>query len=45
MTSPKGGRALAAAIAGSAYAEIPDAGHMMMIEQPDRTLDVMAGAL
>lgn len=45
MTSPKGGRALAAAIAGCAYAEIPDAGHMMMIEQPDRTLDAMVGAL
>lgn len=44
MTSSKGGRALAAAIAGCRFAEIPEAGHMMMIEQPDATLDAIAGA-
>jgi pimeloyl-ACP methyl ester carboxylesterase len=43
MAPPKGGRALAAAIPGARHVEIAEAGHMMMIEQPDRTLDAMMG--
>ncbi len=45
MTPPRGGRALAAAIPGARFAEIPACGHMMTIEQPDRTLDAMKEVL
>jgi pimeloyl-ACP methyl ester carboxylesterase len=45
MAPPKGALALAAAIAGARYVEIAECGHMMTIEQPDATLDAMAGAL
>lgn len=45
MTPPRGGRALAAAIPGARFLEIPLCGHMMTIEQPDRTLDAMREVL
>jgi pimeloyl-ACP methyl ester carboxylesterase len=45
MAPPKGARALAAAIPGARYVEIAESGHMMTIEQPDATLDAMAGGL
>ncbi|MBL8588155.1 MAG: alpha/beta hydrolase [Methylobacteriaceae bacterium] len=38
MTPAKGGRALAAAIAGARFETIPGAGHMMMIERDGETL-------
>lgn len=38
MTPPRAGRALAELIRGAACAEIADAGHMMMVEQPEATL-------
>lgn len=38
MTPPRAGRALAERIVGAACAEIADAGHMMMVEQPEATL-------
>lgn len=41
MTPPKGAKALAAGIAGSRTITLPCCGHMMMIEQPDRTLDAL----
>jgi pimeloyl-ACP methyl ester carboxylesterase len=45
MTPPAGGRALAGRIAGARIVEIPGAGHMMMVEKPDATLDALAGVL
>jgi pimeloyl-ACP methyl ester carboxylesterase len=45
MTPPAGGRTLAGRIAGAKIAEIPGAGHMMMIEKPDATLDALAAHL
>jgi len=44
MTPLKGGLALAAKIAGARVARI-DAGHMMMVERPDATLDALREAL
>jgi pimeloyl-ACP methyl ester carboxylesterase len=44
MTPLKGGLALAAKVAGARVARI-DAGHMMMIERPDATLDALREAL
>lgn len=41
MTPARAGRALAGAIEGAALVELKDCGHMMMVEQPDRTLDAM----
>ena len=42
MMSPlKAGRALAAQIAGSRTIVLPGAGHMMMIERPEATLDAL----
>jgi len=41
MTPPKGAAALAAAIPDSRMVVLPDCGHMMMIEQPDATLDAL----
>lgn len=38
MTPPRAGRALADRIAGAGCAEIAEAGHMMMVEQPEATL-------
>lgn len=45
MTPPPGGRALAARIAGAKTIEIVGAGHMMMVEKPDATLDALASIL
>jgi len=45
MTPAKAGRALAGAIKGSRAVEIQDCGHMMMVEQPDATLDAITGFL
>jgi pimeloyl-ACP methyl ester carboxylesterase len=39
MTPAKAGRALAGAIKGAELAVLPECGHMMMVEQPDLTLD------
>jgi pimeloyl-ACP methyl ester carboxylesterase len=38
MTPPRAGRALAERIAGAGCVEIAEAGHMMMVEQPEATL-------
>jgi pimeloyl-ACP methyl ester carboxylesterase len=45
MTPPKAGRHLASLIPGCATATIAGAGHMMMVEAPDATLNAMAGFL
>ncbi len=45
MTPAKAGRALAGAIKGSRAVEIQDCGHMMMVEQPDATLDAITDLL
>ena len=42
MTAAKNGRALAKAIAGSVYVELPGAGHMLMAERPYDVLDALA---
>lgn len=41
MTPAKAGRKLADLVPGAALAELPGAGHMMMTEQPDATLDAL----
>jgi pimeloyl-ACP methyl ester carboxylesterase len=41
MTTPKAGHELAALLAGCRTEIIDEAGHMMMIEQPDATLDAL----
>lgn len=45
MTSPRSGRALAAAIAGAKTVTIPGSGHALMAEKPDPVLDALAGFL
>lgn len=45
MTPPPAARELAARIADSRMVVLPGTGHMMMIEQPDRTLDALAEAV
>ena len=45
MTPLKGGRALAALIAGARTIELPGAGHMLMSERPEAVLDALKGAL
>jgi len=45
MTPAGAGRKLAVAIPGAEVVEIAGAGHMMMLERPDRTLDAMKGVL
>lgn len=45
MTPSKAGRKLAAAIPGAEAVEIAGAGHMMMLERPDETLDAMKAVL
>ena len=45
MTPAKGGKALASAIAGAFAAELPGAGHMMMVERPDATLAALKAFL
>ncbi len=42
MTPARGAKPLADAIAGSRTIVLPDAGHMMMAEQPDETLDSLS---
>ena len=41
MTPPKAGRALAAAIPGARTVTVPGAGHMMMAEAPEETLQAL----
>jgi pimeloyl-ACP methyl ester carboxylesterase len=41
MTAPAAAAPLAEKIAGSRTIMVPDAGHFLMIEQPDRTLDAL----
>jgi len=41
MTPARGGRELAAAIAGARVVVLPRTGHMMTLERPDETLDAM----
>jgi pimeloyl-ACP methyl ester carboxylesterase len=41
MTSARQGAKLAEAIKGARFVALPGGGHMMMVEQPDATLDVM----
>jgi pimeloyl-ACP methyl ester carboxylesterase len=45
MTPAKGGRALAALIAGARAIILPGAGHMLMTERPDEVLHALARAL
>ncbi len=45
MTAARSGRALAAMVGGSRVEEIADAGHLVMAEAPDRTLDLLAAFL
>ena len=45
MTPAKVGRELAAAIPGAAVAALAGAGHMMMLEAPDATVDALHGFL
>jgi pimeloyl-ACP methyl ester carboxylesterase len=45
MTPPAGARSLAAKIPGARTVDIAGAGHMMMVEKPDATLDALAGVL
>jgi pimeloyl-ACP methyl ester carboxylesterase len=42
MTAPKSARELAAKFHDGRVVTIARAGHLMMIEQPDRTLDALA---
>lgn len=44
MTLPKGGRALAALIAGSRVIELKNCGHMLLAEQPEAALQAMLEA-
>jgi pimeloyl-ACP methyl ester carboxylesterase len=41
MTPARQGAKLVEAIAGAALVRLPDCGHMMMVEQPDATRDVL----
>lgn len=43
MTPPRAGRALAEAIAEAEVAMIPAGGHLMLVEQPDASLDALRG--
>ena len=45
MTSPKAGQALALLLPGAAVVQLPPAGHSMMAESPDATLDALIGFL
>ncbi len=45
MTLTKAGNELAGAIAGAQVDVLPDCGHMMMVEQPDMTLDLLKAFL
>ena len=41
MTPPKGTRAMSEILRASSTITLPDAGHMMMVEQPEQTLDAL----
>ena len=41
MTPPKGTRAMSEILRVSSTITLPDAGHMMMVEQPEQTLDAL----
>ncbi len=43
MTAPKASRKFAALIKGADVVEIPNAGHLMMDQAPDETLDALRG--
>ena len=43
MTPPKAGMAVAGMLKNSQVAHLKGCGHSMLIEQPNQTLDVMAG--
>jgi pimeloyl-ACP methyl ester carboxylesterase len=45
MTPAREGAKLAEAIKGAQLVTLPDCGHMMMVEQPDATLDALAAFL
>jgi pimeloyl-ACP methyl ester carboxylesterase len=45
MTAPAGARELAANFQDARTIAVPNAGHLMMVEQPDRTLDALAEAV
>ena len=45
MTPPKASRAIAATIPGSSLVELKDAGHALMVEQPDTVIDHLRGFL
>jgi pimeloyl-ACP methyl ester carboxylesterase len=45
MTPPKLGRALAEALPTGEFVEIAGAGHMLMAEAPDETIDALAALL
>lgn len=45
MTPAKAGRALAGAIEGATAVAIQHCGHMLMVEEPDATLDALTGIL
>lgn len=45
MTPPAGAQDLAQRIAGARTVILPHAGHMMMVEQPDETIDTLAGII
>lgn len=45
MTPARAGQKLAALIPGAKVALLPGAGHMMMVEQPDQTLDALRGGV
>ena len=45
MTPPHAAEPLAAALTDSTTVILPEAGHMMMIEQPDAVIDALAAFL
>ena len=45
MTSPRSGKALAAAIPGARIVTLPGSGHALMAEKPDAVLDALAAFL
>ncbi len=45
MTPARAGAKLGQLIPGSSFQSLPGAGHMMMLEQPDETLDALRGFL
>ena len=41
MTPPKGTKIMSETLRESTTITLPDAGHMMMVEQPEQTLDAL----